>query len=70
MQKQENNWPKTKNGRNLCSPAHPMPRGASGLWEHTNTEEVGDQTNGYPGGDIITIRCNDCGEKWKVELPQ
>ncbi len=63
-------WPKTKNGRFLCSPEHPMPKDATGHWEHTNTVEVGEQTSGFPGGDIVTILCTDCGKKWKEELPQ
>jgi hypothetical protein len=53
-----------------CSPEHPMPKGATGRWQHTNTEEVGDQQDGWPGGDIITVRCKDCGHQWTQELPR
>ncbi len=56
--------------RQICSPENPMPKGAPGIWEHTNAEEVGDQRPGYPGGDLITMRCKDCGHKWTEELPQ
>ncbi len=67
-------WPKTEHGRLLCRPENPMPIGDHEAyryrWEHTNTEEVGDQENGYPGGDIVKIRCKDCGLTWKEELPQ
>ncbi len=26
--------------------------------------------DGYPGGNIVTVKCLDCGKTWKVELPQ
>lgn len=58
------------NERFVCTKDSPMPEGAPGRWEHTNTEEVGDQRDGYPGGDIVTVRCKDCGAKWTEELPQ
>lgn len=64
------NWPKSQSGRLLCSPDHPMPKDASGRWEHTNSGEVGEQESGWPSGDVITIQCADCGAKWKEELPQ
>lgn len=56
--------------RNICTPENPMPKGASGSWLHTNVEEVGEQQDGYPGGDIQKMRCTDCGKEWKEELPQ
>ena len=31
-----------ENGRQLCSPEHPMPKDALGRWEHTNVKEVGE----------------------------
>ncbi|KKM62740.1 hypothetical protein LCGC14_1518610 [marine sediment metagenome] len=37
---------------------------------HPNAREVGDQQDGYPGGDIVTMKCPDCGKSWKKELPQ
>lgn len=37
---------------------------------HHDTEEVGEQEDGWPGGDIVTIRCMNCGIRWKMELPQ
>lgn len=54
----------------ICSPDHPMPKNAEGQWEHTSAHETGDQENGWPGGDIIRMKCNDCGTTWKEELPQ
>ena len=41
-----------------------------GFWEHDAAHEVGEQENGWPGGDIVRIRCDDCGVEWKSELPQ
>jgi hypothetical protein len=58
--------------RYLCSPEYPMPADCppNSRWAHTNVEEVGDQEDGYPGGDIQRMRCKDCGETWWTELPQ
>lgn len=56
--------------RQICSPERPMPKNAEGRWAHTNVEEVGEQQNGWPGGDWVTYRCKDCGHKWEEELPQ
>ena len=57
--------------RQVCTRDHPMPQPCpGGQWEHPEADEVGEQENGWPGGDIITVRCPICGEKWKEELPQ
>jgi hypothetical protein len=37
---------------------------------HSDAHEVGDQENGYPGGDIVTYECRNCGHRWRAELPQ
>ena len=37
---------------------------------HMESHEVGDQEDGYPGGDIVTMECPNCGSRWKEELPQ
>jgi len=63
-------WPKTERGNYLCAPNHPMPKNAPGRWEHTGAHEVGEQENGWPGGDIITVECRDCKLRWREELPQ
>jgi hypothetical protein len=39
-------------------------------WEHSDTEELGNQEDGNPAGDIIKVRCKTCGMVWKEELPQ
>jgi hypothetical protein len=56
--------------RNICTSDQPMPKGATGRWAHSNTEEIGDQEDGWPGGDYQRYRCIDCGHEWKEELPQ
>ena len=37
---------------------------------HSSAVEVGDQEDGWPGGDIVTYECPICGFRWKMELPQ
>lgn len=37
---------------------------------HPDAHEVGEQEDGYPGGDIVTYKCPHCGVQWKAELPQ
>jgi hypothetical protein len=56
--------------RYLCSPEHLMPTTAGGRWAHTNVEEIGDQVDNYPCGDLQRMRCRDCGATWWTELPQ
>jgi hypothetical protein len=38
--------------------------------EHSNVHEIGDQQDGWPGGDIVTMECRNCGTRWREELPQ
>ena len=37
---------------------------------HTNTHQLGEQENGWPSWDIITLECRNCGHQWRQELPQ
>lgn len=37
---------------------------------HADAREVGEQQDGYPGGDIVTRKCPHCGTEWEQELPQ
>ncbi len=37
---------------------------------HPEAHEVGEQKDGYPGGDTVTMRCPTCGVTWTKELPQ
>lgn len=39
-------------------------------WCHIDAIEVGEQRDGYPGGDIQRFRCPNCGLEWEQELPQ
>lgn len=54
----------------LCTKGRPWD-GRKGLRvEHDGAREVGEQEDGYPGGDIITMECPNCKHTWKAELPQ
>lgn len=37
---------------------------------HIDAHEVGEQRDGWPAGDIITLECPNCGKRWESELPQ
>lgn len=37
---------------------------------HANACEVGEQRDGWPGGDLVTLECPNCGHVWEEELPQ
>jgi len=37
---------------------------------HPDAREIGEQQDGYPGGDIVTMRCPNCGHEWEIELAQ
>jgi hypothetical protein len=39
-------------------------------WEHAQAYEVEERQDGYPGGDVVRIRCESCGIIWTEELPQ
>jgi hypothetical protein len=54
-----------------CTAANPWDRKpAAGMVRHDGAYEVGDQEDGYPGGDIVTMECPNCGHRWRIELPQ
>lgn len=53
-----------------CTKDTPWAEGLPTPVRHHNTHEVGEQENGYPGGDIVKIRCDNCGATWRTELPQ
>lgn len=42
----------------------------TGHWMHPDAAEVGEQRDGYPGGDLQGYECPHCKEKWTEELPQ
>ena len=37
---------------------------------HAKAHEVGEQEDGWPGGDIVTMECPICKTRWRKELPQ
>ncbi len=37
---------------------------------HRDAKEVGEQEDGWPGGDIVTYECPHCKHRWQAELPQ
>jgi len=41
-----------------------------GKASHPDAIEVGEQEDGYPGGDLVTCKCPHCGVQWRAELPQ
>ncbi len=52
-----------------CTAATPWsPDG--GKASHPDAREVGEQEDGYPGGDIVTYECPYCRVRWTQELPQ
>lgn len=56
--------------RYLCTPEHPWAPGLPTPVEHPDAHEVGDQRDGWPGGDLQRMRCPNCGHRWTKELPQ
>ncbi len=54
--------------RHICTPDAPYP--GEGRASHPSCHEVGEQEDGYPGGDIIRMECPICETSWKQELPQ
>lgn len=59
-----------KSGRNLCTPERPWTEADGGPVVHRGAREVGEQEDGWPGGDIVRYECVDCGAQWSAELPQ
>ena len=56
-----------------CTPDNPWrgsPSGEHVSVVHSDVHEVGEQEDGWPGGDIVTYECRTCGHRWKAELPQ
>jgi hypothetical protein len=53
-----------------CTEAAPWDRKTPAYVVHHGAEENGDQESGWPGGDIVPMRCRFCGHEWEKELPQ
>ena len=54
----------------VCTPGTPWTPDKGTPVQHSDVEEIGEQEDGYPGGDIVTKRCRNCGHTWREELPQ
>lgn len=64
-------WPRDPaNGRLLCSPERPMPKGARGGWAHTNVETISSDADFSLGIEYDKKRCRNCGIEWTEEVPQ
>jgi hypothetical protein len=37
---------------------------------HPDADEVGEQRDGWPAGDMQTYECPHCGHRFEIELPQ
>ena len=57
-------------GQVVCTPERPWTDGDPTPVVHPKAHEVGEQENGWPGGDIVTMECPTCGTRWREELPQ
>lgn len=54
----------------VCTKNLPWRKGMPTPVVHPDAGEVGDQESGWPGGDIVTFECPNCGHRWRSELPQ
>jgi len=54
----------------ICTSEKPWDLVSKGPVRHDAVREVGDQENGWPGGDWVTYECKNCGHRWAAELPQ
>lgn len=55
----------------VCTAAKPWDKATKGIpVVHVDAQEVGEQENGWPSGDVVRMQCPNCGHKWYVELPQ
>lgn len=52
-----------------CTETNPWD-GRRGPVRHHGAHEVGEQEGGYPGGDIVKMRCRFCKHEWERELAQ
>jgi hypothetical protein len=56
--------------RYVCTKEAPWSEDKGFPVQHPDAQEVGEQEDGWPAGDIITMQCPNCGVRWKEELPQ
>ena len=53
-----------------CTKETPWRPGLPTPVDHDDVHEVGEQRDGWPGGDWVTYECRSCGHQWDAELPQ
>jgi len=58
------------NKRHMCTKDDPWTREKSRYAYHPDAKEVGDQKDGYPHGDVVTVQCPHCKIVFESELPQ
>jgi hypothetical protein len=54
----------------VCKASTPWRESIAGPVVHPDAHAVGQQRDGWPGGDIVTYECPHCGHRWEAELPQ
>lgn len=53
-----------------CTAESPWKPSIRGYVIHADACETGEQEDGWPAGDIVTMKCPNCGHVWRMELPQ
>lgn len=56
--------------RHICTAADPYDSAEHGRACHPDAREVGEQVDGYPGGDLVRYLCPHCATSWMKELAQ
>jgi len=56
--------------RHTCTKEDPWTPQKAQRAYHPDAREVGEQEDGWPAGDIVTVKCPHCGHSWRKELPQ
>lgn len=55
----------------ICTAKRPWtPHTPGTLFLHPDAHEVGEQRDGWPSGDLVTMECPHCKMSWEKELPQ
>lgn len=53
-----------------CTKETPWRPGLGTPVAHEDAYEHGEQVDGWPGGDVVTMRCPNCHHEWHQELAQ